>query len=47
MFLKSRNVRVLTVGQPCVGDNKMAQSVDTRKNLALYRMVCEDGTYLH
>jgi hypothetical protein len=42
-YLKRRNVRVVNVGQPRVGDLKMSQSVDATRNLALFRLVFEDG----
>lgn len=43
-FLKTANVRVVTVGQPRVGDVTLMTSVEATKNLAVFRLVYEDGT---
>jgi Lipase (class 3) len=42
-FLKTTNVRVITVGQPRVGNRTLRTSVEATKNLAVFRLVYEDG----
>jgi Lipase (class 3) len=43
-FLSDARVRVLTVGQPRVGDADFSKSVEETPNLAVFRLVHEDGT---
>jgi predicted lipase len=43
-FLADARVRVLTVGQPRVGDADFSTSVEATPNLAVFRLVHEDGT---
>jgi Lipase (class 3) len=42
-FLSDAQVRVLTVGQPRIGDADLSKSVEATPNLAVFRMVHEDG----
>lgn len=44
-FLRNDNLRVVNVGQPRVGDTNFAYNVEATKNLAVFRLVFEDGKW--
>jgi predicted lipase len=46
-FLKDAQVRVVTVGQPRVGDAVFSKTVEATPNLAAFRLVHEDGAFVN
>jgi predicted lipase len=46
-FLKDAQVRVVTVGQPRVGDADFSKTVEATTNLAVFRLVHEDGAFIN